>query len=427
MTGGADAWGGGAREPRAMRPGTRGVFLVIALGLVLVPGARPLIADEPPVEVGDVIRGWRVLHEKRCVRCHAVWGQGSQIGPDLGRTYGGRLTASELAGRMWNHVPRMVALMRQYRLPEVTLTRAEMADMFSFLYFVRYLDEPGDPREGRHILERKRCLECHDESGDGDVGSPLTRWAGFVNPIVWAQMMWAHSPGMEQAMRAAEIEWPVLGDDDLANIIAYVRSAGTSGKKLYLRPGSSARGQELFVERSCVICHSPGSASGLKGPDLARIELPRSLSGLAGRMWNHLPAMRKVMAEQNVELAPLTAQEMADIIAFVFAKQYEGEPGDAARGRRVFEQKRCADCHDLAQILAAGGGAAGRVSAVGMGHAIWQHGAAMADRMADAGIPWPTFENTEMADLIAHIQSAGDEADSAESGAPGGPKQDQGE
>ena len=314
--------------------------------------------------------------------------------------------ANELAGGMWNHVPRMLSLMRQYRLPTITLTREEMADIFSLLYFVRYLDEPGDPRKGRRVLEQRGCVDCHEEEleqGEDGIGPRLTRWSGFVNPIVWAQMMWEHSAGMEKAMKQRGMEWPELGDDDLLNIIAYVRSASASGAKTYLKPGSPARGQGLFAERKCTECHVSGGGPKEKGPDLSRIELSRSLSALAGRMWNHLPQMRQAAAEQKLDAVSLTAQDMADIIAYLFAKQYEGEPGDPARGRDVFSDKRCVDCH----LLAAADEGDERSSAVGMGHAIWQHGARMADEMAQAAIPWPTFEGTEMADLIVYIKSIG--------------------
>jgi len=397
------------KSRRASLPG------LAALGLALLAWA-PALAQDDAIEVGDVIHGWRVFHEKHCVQCHAIWGQGAQIGPDLGRTQAGHQSTSDFVGRMWNHVPRMVALRRQYQLAEVTLTRREMADVFSFLYFVRHLDQPGEPRAGRRILEQKKCTACHAlEHGDGQIGPDLTRWARFVNPIVWAQMMWEHGEGMERAMRQANIEWPVLGDADLADMIAYVRSVGTSEKKVYLQPGSPARGQQLFRERACAACHAPEPGDARRGPDLTRVPLPRSMSALASHMWNHQPAMRKVMAEQNVKLSPLTAQDMADLIAYLFALQYEGEPGQPQRGQQVFEQKRCVDCHTLSD---AAPGPAERASAVGMGHAIWRHGAAMADRMAEAGIPWPTFEGTEMADLIAYLRSAGPVSPGLRSGGP---------
>ena len=57
---------------------------------------------------GDAEHGWRLFREKGCIRCHAVWGEGGDIGPDLGRTHTlGHINAGQLAGIMWNHVPRM--------------------------------------------------------------------------------------------------------------------------------------------------------------------------------------------------------------------------------------------------------------------------------------------------------------------------------
>jgi|CXWL01.1.fsa_nt_gi cytochrome c2 len=396
---------GGRRIVKRLHAG-HGVCLV-ALVLVVPLPLLAWVGDEP-AGLGDVIRGWRVFHEKRCVDCHAVWGQGSQIGPDLGRVSRSQLSSSELTAQMWNHVPRMVALLKQYRISEVTLTRDEMADMFSFLYFARQLDQPGDPREGSRVLVERRCAECHSLEHERDqVGPDLTRWAGNVNPIVWAQLMWGHGTGMAQAMKLREIEWPKLDDDDLANIIAYVRSIGPTATKTYLRPGSSVNGQRLFKERQCAACHSPDSDPQHRGPDLVHIELPRSLSGVASRMWNHLPAMSKLMADRNVQVAPITAQEMSDIIAFIFAQQYQRVQGEPSRGRTVFQQKRCAACHTLAPRKDGSDDLAPRDSAVDMADAVWKHGAAMVDQMAAAGIPWPLFEGTEMADLVAHIGSVG--------------------
>jgi mono/diheme cytochrome c family protein len=213
---------------------------------------------------------------------------------------------------------------------------------------------------------------------------------------------------METEMEKRNIEWPELEDDDLANIIAFVRSVGKSAKKMYLQPGSPSRGKSLFTERACAACHSPDSDDKLKAPDLSRIELPHSLSALGSRMWNHSPKMRAVMAEHDIKTPPLTPQEMADIIAFVFAMQYEGDPGDQARGQRFFEQRRCVHCHTLAALPTGGQASAGQASPVGMGEAIWGHGARMVEQMSLAGIPWPTFKGTDMADLISYLESAGE-------------------
>jgi mono/diheme cytochrome c family protein len=105
----------------------------------------------PPAELavtGDVMQGWRVFHEKQCVACHAVWDQGGTVGPDLGRIRPGRLSGGQLAGVMWNHIPKMLARMKQAGSPPATLNEPEMADIFALVYFVRQLDELGDPAQG---------------------------------------------------------------------------------------------------------------------------------------------------------------------------------------------------------------------------------------------------------------------------------------
>jgi hypothetical protein len=42
-----------------------------------------------------------------------------------------------------------------------------------------------------------------------------------------------------------------------------------------------------------------------------------SPADIAGRMWNHVPAMAKAAQERHVELPRLTAGEMADIFAYL--------------------------------------------------------------------------------------------------------------
>ena len=118
--------------------------------------------------------------------------------------------------------------------------------------------------------------------GVGNILIDLGRPDRMLNVVKHGQLrsplLWEHSAGMEKAMKQRGMEWPELGDDDLLNIIAYVRSASASGAKTYLKPGSPARGQGLFAERKCTECHVSGGGPKEKGPDLSRIELSRSRS-----------------------------------------------------------------------------------------------------------------------------------------------------
>ena len=70
--------------------------------------AKAAIEAKEKTFSGDAQVGWDLFREKNCIRCHAVWGQGGEVGPDLGRTRtAGHVSAGQLAGMMWNHVPRM--------------------------------------------------------------------------------------------------------------------------------------------------------------------------------------------------------------------------------------------------------------------------------------------------------------------------------
>lgn len=398
-------------------------------------GSGSLVGAQPEGAVGtvggDIMRGWREFHDKRCVECHAVWDQGGRVGPDLGRIRAGRLTDGQLAGVMWNHIPKMLGQMRETSAPGsfVTLSQEEMADLFALIFFVRQLDEPGDPVRGESILRAKGCSECHQTRVTGEsIGPDLARWGRYANPIVWAQLMWEHAPVMEEAMKRSGIKWPKLDGADLVHIVAYVRSTGTSGEKIYLSPGSVARGTELFREKGCHQCH-PGT-----GPDLAAAELPVSVGALASRMWNHSPSMMQMMVEKDVSRSPLTPQELADIVAYVLALGNVDRGGTSARGEEVFAQKGCGQCHQsqpLAPTLTGVGADTGKNPAprlfgrergtelkpIFMATAMWNHGEAMLARMTEAGLSWPVFNDQEMVDLLAYLNAS----ESSPSGAgPGG-------
>ncbi len=395
--------------PRSPAPVCRVLSLPASLliALFMASATDRAMAQEPAPPVSDrVMEGWRVFVQKQCIHCHAVWGLGGEVGPDLGRSGRRQTTGGQLAGIMWNHVPKMYSHMRRKRLEYPSLSREEMGDLFSFLLFVQHLDEPGDPVAGRLALNDKGCASCHSlGTGVDQVAPDLRRWADYINPIVWAQKMWEHAPVMEKAMEEADMAWPKLADDDLVDIIAYVRSVGGREAKMYLEPGSAKNGARRFAERKCHTCHSPNAA----GRDLATVDLPQSLAALATRMWNHSPQMTRVMEAKGVERSPLSAQEMSDIIAYIISLRSRDRGGSPERGQAVFESKQCSQCHGDTgseagtapglQVLVASG------SPVPLAHAMWNHGVTMMDRMSEAGTTWPMFQPAEIVDLIAYLKS----------------------
>ena len=138
--------------------------------------------------------------------------------------------------------------------------------------------------------------------------------------------------------------------------------------------------------------------------DLLARSRPLSITGYIAAMWNHAPDMRR-RAGSTPELK---AGEMPDLVAFLFSQRYFQDRGDALKGKRVFEEKSCATCHeqrrketgapDLTQVTET-------FSPITLTAAVWKHGPTMMGEMKRMNISWPEFKDQEMPDLIAYLNS----------------------
>ena len=188
-------------------------------------------------------------------------------------------------------------------------------------------------------MEAKSCNICHTikERTQGD----LSRWSMYVNPILWAQMMWNHAPQMEQEMKNKGIARVNFMGKEMVDLIAYIRDTNPEAERVYLSPGDPRAGEKLFSQKGCVRCHTPKGELDLS----KKKDFPRALAQLAGIMWNHSYDMWKRMVETGIPRPSLSPQEMADVIAYLFASRYFDEPGDPGRGKNVFVKKQCNLCH----------------------------------------------------------------------------------
>ena len=112
-------------------------------------------------------------------------------------------------------------------------------------------------------------------------------------------------------------------------------------EKVYLSPGDPKSGERFFTQKGCIQCHAPRSEYDLSG----KKDFPRTLAQLAGMMWNHSEEMRKGMEKKGISFPTLSAQEMADLVAYLFSTRYFDEPGNPERGKAVFVKKQCNLCH----------------------------------------------------------------------------------
>lgn len=361
----------------------------------------------------DASLGWKLFLSKNCIRCHTIWGQGdASIGPDLGRIHIAHLSEGQMATNIVNHLPTMWEKMQEEGVRYPTITPEEMGHLFSFLYFIRYVDEPGDPAVGKNLLSVKGCTNCHAILGEGGkIGPDLTRWGVYINPIVWAQKMWTHAPQMEEAMTKQGMAWPMLNAKEMIDLVAYIQSIG--GKiqdEHHLEPGSPKRGKDLFDEKHCHECHTIEGIGAKLGPDFGKIEFPRTLGGMAALMWNHSPGMMKMMKMRHIDREDMNPQEMADILAYLFSVRFFDEPGDPARGEKRFEEKNCVICHSVGPGGRDGSvgpnlGRLRNISTITLTQMIWNHGPQMMAKMRDYGFSWPVLKGTDMNDIVAYLRT----------------------
>ena len=168
------------------------------------------------------------------------------------------------------------------------------------------------------------------------------------------------------------------------------------------------RGAELFGSEMCLRCHSINGQGGRVGPDLGRrTDRDYTPALLASLMWNHAPAMWKAAGADMLQLPPLSDAQAADLFAYFYSVRYFEKPGDAGRGKRLFHDKHCADCHGLS-----GGGPGKPVNAweslndpIMLLTRIWNHTSQMKTAFAEKKIAWPNLTGQEMTDLLVYLQN----------------------
>jgi len=173
--------------------------------------------------------------------------------------------------------------------------------------------------------------------------------------------------------------------------------------------GDAERGAKILRERQCTTCHPVAGVGGTAAPDLGR-RSSRDFgpATLAAMFWNHGPRMWQAMAQLQIEVPRLTQEEVGHIYAYFYSLRYFDPPGDAARGKKVFQAKSCAHCHSLTPAEPSKGPPVSAWPAlsdpVSWVQQMWNHSGEMARQMAGEGLAWPQFSVQEMVDLKVYLE-----------------------
>ena len=370
------------------------IFLA-ALGLFFATCANHLYA-------GDAQRGAAVLRNENCLRCHSVrandiprfgqQGEGGNTAPDLSHPMGRRFTPAVLASLMWNHAPVMWASMKDQGIERPQVSEQDGDDLFAYFFSIRFFEKPGEAERGKQVFEVKHCAECHslDQAGSGP-GHPVSTWKSLSDPILLVHDMWDHVEAMQNALAERKRGWVTLSGQELTDLSLYLQNLPQIPKT----PGEfslpdPASGEPAF-KATCIRCHTGSMSLETRLSNMTLLDV-------AAAMWNHIPKMKDV---------PRTSQEdMRTIVAYIWERQYLGPPGNAARGARVFEAKRCAVCHNDPQSGAPKlpGRNLGYTTST-MIHVLWTHGPEMLDKMKQKGLAWPHLAPDDVSNVVAYLNS----------------------
>lgn len=170
---------------------------------------------------GDPEQGRAVFESKGCSACHEIFGDGSGVGPDLGRV-GLRGSVTQIAGRMWNHWPEMSRTMQQAGMAVPQFEGDELLHLFAFVYTARYQGEGGEPDRGKSVFEGKECSICHGIDGSGRVGPELRLTLKGQTKEAIMQRMWNHAPGMGALLEVQNLAWVRLSPQELADLLTFL-------------------------------------------------------------------------------------------------------------------------------------------------------------------------------------------------------------
>jgi len=353
--------------------------------LALLPCTSAAGQQAPSARPGDPAVGERLFSERGCVRCHSMM--------------------------FWNHTPRMIETVQSRGYAWPTFTESDLADVISYVYYVKLFDQPGDPTRGSQAFREKRCVECHSVGGDGGrIGPALDAYAAYLTPIQLGAGMWNHGRVMRAQQLSRGIPMPRFYADELSDIQAYIRAHArrTDHQVVLLSPPDPDRGRQLFRAKRCTTCHGPTGRGTSHGPDLRTAIQQLRASEIAGELWNHSAVMSDSLRRRGVSFPEFTGKELADVIAYLYYLRFDETAGNAAVGKALFASKGCSRCHDLEGKPSVGPNLTESEAVrtpMALATAMWNHAPSMYRHTREAGILWPRFQGNEMRDLASYLRS----------------------
>ena len=88
-------------------------------------------------------------------------------------------------------------------------TPKEMSDLLAYLYFLHFIDAPGDATNGKRLFSEMGCSQCHGlDGGRGKLMYiNLSKYGNQAQTEIVASI-WNHSMHIRKAMGEEGLTWP---------------------------------------------------------------------------------------------------------------------------------------------------------------------------------------------------------------------------
>ena len=202
----------------------------------------------------------------------------------------------------------------------------------------------------------------------------------------------------------------LLGRASLALALALAAAAAVGSAGAQAPPaGAAARGREVFTSKHCGRGHGPRAQPGV-GPALEELRVAQGAYHLAGRLWNHAPAMFTVLTTEGLTWPQIGVAEMADLMAYLEADAGRDPSPDPRKGQMLLLSKGCLKCHSFKREGARAAPdlvehRAELAPAPRWASKLWSHTPRMAEMAMQRGVMYPRFSGDEMNDLLGFLRS----------------------
>lgn len=173
-------------------------------------------------------------------------------------------------------------------------------------------------------------------------------------------------------------------------------------------PQNPLDGRIVFERYGCINCHSINGYGGKIAPDFNSKNFLSGDYDLITNMWNHSSKMIQKMQQMNIIQQKMGSDDFRNLRYFIYFLGFISTNGSVSKGKELFTQMKCAECHSVNKSVP------GKINLANIGsyaspiflaQVMWNHAVGMHQKQKVSNIQIPLFKENEFADLAAYLEA----------------------